>query len=94
MTQSRSPRSHGRRPGARRPSPNGAARPEKAGPGPQEESLAPDETGALRIGPTDQGMVRFIIATHQGVIELDYPPEDAREIAAELQAAADIAEGG
>lgn len=54
-------------------------------------ALGDDEAGALQIGPTDQGMVRLIIATHAGVIELDYEPEEAAEIADELRAAADIA---
>lgn len=78
---------------SRRDRPGGPRRPERPNPAPTTADLAPDEAGALRIGPTDQGMVRFIITTQNGVVELDYPPEDAREIAAELTAAADIAEG-
>lgn len=87
MTRSRSRRDRPARPGAPKDEP--ARRP---APTPEPEALAPEEAGALRIGPTDLGMVRFIIATHQGVIELDYAPDDAREIAAELIAAADAAE--
>ena len=55
------------------------------------ESLLDDEEGAIRIGPTDHGMVRFIVTTRNGVFELDYAPEDAEAIAEELQAAAERA---
>lgn len=56
--------------------------------------LAPGESGALRIGATDQGMVRLILTTRAEVAELDFSPEDAREIAEEILAAANLAEGG
>ncbi|MCI4664861.1 MAG: DUF6324 family protein [Neomegalonema sp.] len=59
------------------------------------DSLSPDlldgEAGALQIGPTELGMVRLIITTQSGVLELDYPPEEAKEIAQELTAAAELA---
>ncbi len=54
--------------------------------------LLADEAGAVQIGPTDQAMVRIILTTQNGVFELDFPPEEAREIAQELVAAAEIAE--
>ncbi|MEO1292701.1 MAG: DUF6324 family protein [Pseudomonadota bacterium] len=50
-----------------------------------------DDGGTVRIGPTDQGMVRLIIGVSSGTFELDYSPDDAEEIAAEMKAAADIA---
>lgn len=58
------------------------------------DSLLEDESGAIRVGPTDKGMVRFIISTRSGLIELDFPPDEAEEIAGELQASAEIARGG
>lgn len=57
-------------------------------------ALREDEAGAVQIGPTDQGMVRIILTTQAGIFELDFPPDEAREIADELTAAADIADGG
>ena len=63
-------------------------------PEPDLDQLAPDEAGALRIGATDHGMVRLILTTHQGVVELDFPPEDASEIAEEILAAAARCDGG
>lgn len=53
------------------------------------EQLREDEVGALQIGATDRGMVRLILTTRAGVVELDYDPEEAEEIAEELRAAAD-----
>lgn len=60
--------------------------------GAETPPLLEDEAGAVQIGPTDQSMVRIILTTGSGVFELDYPPEEAREIAQELIAAADIAD--
>lgn len=54
--------------------------------------LRDDEAGAVQIGPTDHAMVRIILTTGAGVFELDFPPDEAREIAIELNAAADIAD--
>ena len=51
-----------------------------------DHDLREEEAGAIRIGPTDQGMVRFIIMTRGGVFELDFPPEEAEDIADELRA--------
>lgn len=56
--------------------------------------LRDGEEGAIQIGPTDQGMVRFMIATRNGMLELDFPPEEAEEIADELRASAEIARSG
>ncbi len=48
----------------------------------------------LQIGPTDQGMVRLYIETAEFQIPLDFDPEEAEEIAAELQNAAARARAG
>lgn len=51
-----------------------------------------EQAGELQIGPTDHGMIRIYI-TGEGVdMPLDFTPDDAREIAAELTAAAADAE--
>ncbi|MEM7241309.1 MAG: DUF6324 family protein [Pseudomonadota bacterium] len=42
----------------------------------------------LQIGPTSDGMVRLFIETQTAEIPLDFDPEEAEEIAAEIQAAA------
>lgn len=60
---------------------------------PEPRELLDDEAGAVQIGPTDQGMVRIILTTQAGVFELDFPPEEAREIAEELTAAAEMCGG-
>lgn len=54
---------------------------------------AEDDGGSVQIGPTDQGMVRLIIDTATGVFEMDFPPEEAREIAEEIIASAEVAAG-
>lgn len=46
----------------------------------------------LQIGPTDQGMVRLYIEAGQTEIPMDFDPDEAREIAEEIMAAAKIAE--
>ncbi len=46
----------------------------------------------LQIGPTDQGMVRLFIEAQNVEIPMDFDPEEAREIAEELLAAAKAAE--
>ncbi len=46
----------------------------------------------LRIGPTDRGMVRLYIEAENVEIPMDFDPEEAREIAEEILAAARIAE--
>lgn len=47
----------------------------------------------LQIGPTDQGMVRLFIEAGQMEIPMDFDPDEAREIAEEILAAAQAAEG-
>ncbi len=51
-----------------------------------------DQGADLQIGPTDQGMVRFIISHAQGVLNLDFEPDEAREISEEILASAKRAE--
>ncbi len=46
----------------------------------------------LQIGPTDQGMVRLFIEEKGIEIPMDFTPEEAGEIAAEITAAAKAAE--
>ncbi len=46
----------------------------------------------LQIGPTDQGMVRLFIEAGKMEIPMDFDPEEAREIADEILAAANAAE--
>lgn len=50
------------------------------------------EEADLMIGPTDLGMVRILVTTAKGEIPMDFTPEEAEEIAAELRAAAAIAQ--
>ncbi|WP_224825899.1 DUF6324 family protein [Cognatishimia sp. MH4019] len=47
----------------------------------------------LQIGPTDKGMVRLYIEATGGIeIPMDFDPDEARDIAEELLAAAKAAE--
>ena len=46
----------------------------------------------LQIGPTDQGMVRLFIVAGSTEIPMDFEPDEAREIAEEILAAAKAAE--
>lgn len=46
----------------------------------------------LQIGPTDQGMVRLFIEAEGIEIPMDFEPDEARDIAEELMAAAKGAE--
>lgn len=53
-----------------------------------------DLGGNLRIGPTDQGMVRIHVTGDDGAdVPLDFDPEEAEAIADELRAAAEVARG-
>jgi hypothetical protein len=53
-----------------------------------------DVSANLQIGPTDQGMVRIYVEADGGIsLPLDFDPEEAEEIAEELQAAAEAARG-
>ncbi|MFV2003338.1 MAG: DUF6324 family protein [Paracoccaceae bacterium] len=51
-----------------------------------------DITANLQIGPTSLGMVRIYIEGSGIELPLDFDPEQAREIAAEITAAAVLAE--
>jgi len=46
----------------------------------------------LQIGPTDQGMVRLFVEAGGTEIPMDFEPDEAREIAEEMLAAAKAAE--
>ncbi|MEL6690082.1 MAG: DUF6324 family protein [Pseudomonadota bacterium] len=46
----------------------------------------------LQIGPTDQGMVRLFIEAGGLEVPMDFEPDEAREIAEEILAAAKVAE--
>jgi len=46
----------------------------------------------LQIGPTDQGMVRLFVTAETVEIPMDFDPDEAREIAEEILAAAKAAE--
>lgn len=48
----------------------------------------------LQIGPTDQGMVRLFIEAGGLEVPMDFEPDEAREIAEEILAAAKVAESG
>lgn len=47
----------------------------------------------LQIGPTDHGMVRLYVEAKGVEIPMDFTPEEAEEIAQEIQAAARAAAG-
>ncbi|MEE9454126.1 MAG: DUF6324 family protein [Paracoccaceae bacterium] len=46
-----------------------------------------DIAANLQIGPTDKGMVRLFIEAGDVELPMDFTPEEAEEIATELQAA-------
>lgn len=50
-----------------------------------------DTEANLQIGPTDRGMVRLYIEAGPASIPMDFTPEEAEEIATEIQAAARLA---
>ncbi len=50
-----------------------------------------DDSASIQIGPTDQNMVRLYVASDSVDLPLDFTPDEAREIAEELIAAAEIA---
>jgi Family of unknown function (DUF6324) len=51
-----------------------------------------DIAANIQIGPTDQGMVRIYIEAAGGIeLPLDFDPDEAKEIAEELLAAAEAA---
>jgi hypothetical protein len=49
-------------------------------------------SASLQIGPTTLGMVRIYIEAEGIDLPLDFEPDEAREIAAEITAAAALAE--
>ena len=49
-----------------------------------------DENASIQIGPTDQGMVRIFVTSDKFDLPMDFTYEEAREIAEELLAAADM----
>lgn len=51
-----------------------------------------DQAANLMIGPTSLGMVRIYVEGEGIDLPLDFDPEEAREIAEELRAAAERAE--
>lgn len=48
----------------------------------------------LQIGPTDKGMVRLYVEADGIEIPMDFTPDEAKEIAEEIVAAANRAGGG
>ncbi len=50
-----------------------------------------DESGEIQIGPTSAGMVRVFFRSSQFELPMDFMPDEADEIAAELAEAANIA---
>ena len=52
-----------------------------------------DQAASLQIGPTSEGMVRLYIESDGLELPMDFEPEEAEEIALELQAAAQRARG-
>ena len=51
-----------------------------------------DVEANLQIGPTDKGMVRLFVSAGSAEIPMDFEPDEARDIAEELLAAAKAAE--
>jgi len=47
-----------------------------------------DVEANIQIGPTDQGMVRIFVESQGVEVPMDFTPEEAEEIAAEIIAAA------
>ncbi len=50
-----------------------------------------EESGEIQIGPTSAGMVRLFFRTSQFELPMDFLPDEAEEIAAEIVEAAAIA---
>ena len=50
-----------------------------------------DVAADLKIAPTSLGMVRIFVTAGSVEIPMDFSPDEAREIAEELQASADTA---
>ena len=52
-----------------------------------------EQAASLQIGPTSEGMVRMYVESDGLELPMDFEPEEAEEIALELQAAAQRARG-
>lgn len=50
-----------------------------------------DEEGEIQVGITDQGLVRIYVRSKNVDLPMDFTPDEAEEIAAEIQAAAESA---
>ncbi|MBV1886476.1 MAG: hypothetical protein KUG61_05290 [Parvibaculaceae bacterium] len=48
-----------------------------------------DQAGEIQIGPTDKGMVRLFVRGEDFELPMDFLPDEALEIAAELVEAAE-----
>ncbi len=59
----------------------------------QKKNPEPEYEADLQIGPTNQGMVRFIVSHKGGVLNMDFTPEEALEIAQEIESAANRVNG-
>jgi len=51
-----------------------------------------DAEGEIQIGPTDLGMVRLYVRAGDFDLPMDFTPDEAREIAEEILAAATVAD--
>jgi len=54
-------------------------------------NIQTDDNGEIQIGPTSLGMVRLFIRTEKFELPMDFSPDEAEEIAAELAEAAEFA---
>ncbi len=52
-----------------------------------------EQAASIQIGPTSEGMVRLYVESDGLELPMDFEPEEAEEIAQELQAAAQQARG-
>ena len=48
-----------------------------------------EEEGEIQIGVTDHGLVRIYVRSENVDLPMDFTPDEAEEIAAEIQAAAE-----
>jgi hypothetical protein len=48
-----------------------------------------EEEGQIQIGVTDRGLVRIYVRSENVDLPMDFTPDEAEEIAAEIQAAAE-----
>ena len=54
-------------------------------------NIQTDDSGEIQIGPTSLGMVRLFFRTGEFELPMDFSPEEAEEMAAELTEAAELA---